>query len=372
MSVESMQTVVIGGGQAGLAASQALSAHGLPHVVLDAAARIGDSWRARWDSLRLFTPARFDGLPGRPYPGDPWALPTKDELADYLEAYAADLTLPVRTGVRVQRLSRSEGRYVVEHDAGVLHAENVVVATGFDRVPRVPGFAAELGPDVVQLDASTYRGPHQVGPGDVLVVGAGNSGADIALELAATHRTYLSGRHPGELPWRIDNPLVRPLNRLVFWAFRHVLTTSTPVGRRARADVLAHSGPLIRVRSRDLTQAAVTRVPRTTEVRGGLPVVADGRALDVSTVVWCTGFEPDHSWIDLPVFDRAGQPEHDRGVTAEPGLYFLGLVFQHALASSMLQGVGADAAHIARRVAERAAAVRAGAAPVKAQGPLPR
>jgi putative flavoprotein involved in K+ transport len=355
MSVENVQTVVIGGGQAGLAASHELSVRGLPHVVLEAGARVGDSWRRRWDSLRLFTPARYDGLPGRPFPGDPWALPTKDQLADYLESYAADLALPVRTGVRVTRVSRSGEDLLVESDGGTWRAQNVVVANGFDRVPRIPGHAADVRPDVLQLDASTYRGPEQVPPGDVLVVGAGNSGADIALELAASHRTFLSGRHPGQLPWRIEQPMARPLNRLAFWAFGHVLTTSTPIGRRARADVLAHSGPLIRIRSQDLSAAGVRRVPRTTGVVDGLPALDDGRTLDVATIVWCTGFDPDHRWIDLPVFDAQGHAVHDRGVTSEPGLYFLGLLFQHALASSMINGVGADAAHLARAVASRAA-----------------
>lgn len=347
-----VQTVVIGGGQAGLAASHELTVRGLPHVVLEAGERVGDSWRRRWDSLRLFTPARNDGLPGRPFPGDPWALPTKDELADYLEAYAADL--PVRTGVSVRRVSRSGSDYLVESDGGTWRAQNVVVATGFDRVPRVPEHASALRPDIVQLDSGTYRNPDQVPPGDVLVVGAGNSGADIARELAATHRTFLSGRHPGQVPWRIEQPLARPLNRLVFWAFGHVLTMSTPIGRRARPDVLAHSGPLIRVKARDLAAAGVQRVPRTAGVRDGLPVLDDGRTMDVSTVVWCTGSGPDHSWLDVPVLDDEGRPVHERGVTAEPGLYFLGLLFQHSLASSMIGGVGADAAFVADRVAESA------------------
>lgn len=358
-----VQTVVVGGGQAGLAASHELTARGLPHVVLEAGDRVGDSWRRRWDSLRLFTPARYDGLPGRPFPGDPWALPTKDELADYLEGYASDL--PVRTGVRVRRVSRSGPDFLVESDGGTWRAQNVVVATGFDRVPRIPGYAPALRPDIVQLDVGSYRNPDQVPPGDVLVVGAGNSGADVARELAATHRTFLSGRHPGQVPWRIEQPLARPLNRLVFWAFRHVLTTSTPIGRRARPDVLAHSGPLIRVKARDLTAAGVQRVARTAGVRDGLPVLDDGRTLDVSTVVWCTGSGPDHSWLDVPVLDDQGRPVHERGVTAEPGLYFLGLLFQHSLASSMIGGVGADAAFLADRIAESVARDREPAA-----GPL--
>ncbi|MDQ0373800.1 NAD(P)-binding domain-containing protein [Cellulomonas humilata] len=288
-------------------------------------------------------------------------MPSKDELADYLESYAADL--PVRTGVHIRRVTRSGADYLVESDSGTWRAQNVIVATGFDRVPRIPAFASELRPDIVQLDAGSYRGPDQVGPGGVLVVGAGNSGADIALELAVTHRTHLSGRHPGQVPWRIGQPWARPLNRLVFWAFAHVLTTTTPIGRRARADVLAHSGPLIRVKSRDLVAAGVQRVPRTAGARDGLPVLDDGRTLDVSTVVWCTGFDPDHSWIELPVLDAQGRPVHERGVTDESGLYFLGLLFQHSLASSMLNGVGADASVVARHIADRSAGREPVAAP---------
>lgn len=353
MTLERTAVVVIGAGQAGLAASHELAARGVPHVVLEASARVGDSWRHRWDSLRLFTPARYDGLPGRRFPGDPWSLPTKDEQAAYLEAYAQDLQLPVRTGIHVTRLSRAGDEYLVEWDGGSLRADAVILACGFDRAAHVPAFAADLAPEIVQLDAGSYRGPHQVAPGEVLVVGAGNSGADIALELAADHRTHLSGRHPGQVPWRIGSRGAQPLTRAVFWAFAHLLTVRTPLGRRARGDVLAHSGPLIRVKSQDLEAAGVRRVPRTIGVRGGRPLLDGGRTVDVSTVVWCTGFRPDLGWVDLPVLDDAGLPVHTRGVTAEPGLYFVGLVFQYAIASSMINGVGRDAAFVVDHLVRR-------------------
>ena len=201
MSTERIETVVVGGGQAGLATGYHLARRGRPFVILDAGERVGDAWRARWDSLRLFSPARFDGLPGLPYPGPAWAFPTRDEFADYLQAYAAWAELPVRTRTAVRRVSYDGGRYVVETDGGLrFEAENVVIAAGYDRLPKTPDYAHQLAPNIRRLHAVDYRNPDQLQDGPVLVVGAGNSGADIALELARTRRVLLSGPHPGQLP----------------------------------------------------------------------------------------------------------------------------------------------------------------------------
>jgi putative flavoprotein involved in K+ transport len=351
-----IETVIIGGGQAGLAMGYHLSRRQRNFLILETNGRIGDSWRTRWDSLRLFSPARYDGLPGMPFPAPGWSFPTRDEFADYLEAYADRFDLPVRTGVTVERLWHDGAGYVVETAAERFEADNVVVAAGFDRLPVVPEFAAELDPDIVALHSADYRSPAQFRPGDVLVVGAGNSGADIALESARSHRTMLSGRHPGQLPWRIDRPPARVLTPMVMWAFSHVLTVRTPMGRRMRPRALAHGTPLVRVKSADLTAAGVERVPRTVGVRDGRPVLADGRMADVANVVWCTGFRPDGSWIDLPGIDASGDPPQERGVVAsQPGLYFLGRLFQYAMASSMIRGVGPDAEYIADHLAARAA-----------------
>jgi putative flavoprotein involved in K+ transport len=223
--------------------------------------------------------------------------------------------------------------------------------------PRVPAFAAELDPDIVQLHSSEYRAPSQLREGGVLVVGAGNSGAEIALEVArAGHHTYISGRDVGQVPFRIEHPaalrvLVPVLFRVVF---HRVLTTGTPMGRKARPAVTSKGGPLIRTRSSDLAAAGVERVPRTTGVRDGRPVLADGRAPDVTNVIWCTGYHPGLSWIDLPVFDEKGEPKHARGVCADcPGAYFVGLNFLYAFSSTMIHGVERDAAHVADAIATR-------------------
>jgi putative flavoprotein involved in K+ transport len=349
------ETVIVGGGQAGLATAHHLLRRGRECRVLDAEARIGDGWRARWDSLRLFTPARFSSLPGWRFPAPPWSFPTRDAMAGYLDAYADRFGVPVESGVRVDGLQRNGVGFVVRSGARRFTADNVVVATGAYDHPSVPAFAAELDPAIVRMHSAQYRNPSQLREGGVLLVGAGNSGADIAIELAGAHRVWLSGSHPGQVPWRIERRLTRPATRAVFFAFRHVLTERTPPGRKLRAEVLAHhSGPLVRVKLADIGAAGVERVPRTVGVHDGSPVLEDGRVLDVANVIWCTGFRPRLGWIDLPVLDDAGAPRHERGVVPPiPGLFFAGQPFQYALASAMIQGAGRDADHVASRIASR-------------------
>jgi putative flavoprotein involved in K+ transport len=365
-NAERVRTVVIGGGQAGLSVGYHLKRRGVPFVILEDHARVGDVWRERWDSLRLFTPARFDGLDGMPFPAAPSTFPTKDEMADYLEAYVARFALPVRTGVRVDRLSRRDGTYLVSAGDRTFEAEHVVVAMASYQRPRIPECASALDPTIVQLHSLAYRNPGQLRPGGVLIAGAGNSGAEIALELArAGHRIWMSGRDVGQIPFEIGGRAARlGLARLVLRVvFHRVLTRGTPVGRKARQKVLHHGGPLIRVKSRHLAAAGVERVGRVEGVRDGVPVLADGRTLPVTNVVWCTGFHPGFSWIELPVLGADGEPRQRRGVVpGEPGLYFVGLHFLYALSSAMIHGVGRDAAHVARVVAERVRARREAAA----------
>jgi putative flavoprotein involved in K+ transport len=356
---EHFDTIVVGGGQAGLAMGYHLSRLKRPFVILDGNVRTGESWRNRWDSLRLFTPARYDALPGSRFPAPPWSYPSREEFADYLGSYAEKFHLPVKHNAQVASLGHTGNCFILQADGQHFEADNVVVAPGWDRKPKVSEFAQQLNPNIRQLTAGSYRNPDDLAPGPVLVVGAGNSGADIALELAATRKTYLSGRHPGEIPWPIYAVAARPLTLAVFFAFSHIINLNTPAGRKARPQILAHSGPLVRVKNRDLLRAGVERVPRTEGTategsRDGLPLLADGRTLEVANVIWCTGFRPDLAWIDLPVFGPDGEPDHDRGVAkAQPGLYFLGATFQQSLASSMVNGVGRDAAFIARRIAAR-------------------
>jgi len=352
---ERVQTVVIGGGQAGLSVGYHLAQRQLPFVILDAEPRVGDAWRNRWDSLRLFTPAKFDGLPGVRFPAGGSTFPTKDAMADYLADYATRFSLPVRSGMRVDGLSRNGKGFVVTAGERRFVADNVVVAMSNYQKPFVPPFASELRSDIVQLHSLDYRNPGQLREGGVLLVGAGNSGADIALEVARTHRTWLSGRHPGHVPFRIEGLAARLLLvRLVLRVlFHRILSVRTPIGRKARPKVLSSGGPLIRVKPGDLDAAGVTRVPRAAGVKDGLPLLEDGRVLDVANVIWCTGFEPGFSWIRLPVLGER-EPQHDRGVVpSQPGLYFVGLAFLYSLSSVMIHGVGRDAERIADAIVAR-------------------
>jgi len=354
--IEDVQTVVIGAGQAGLSVGYFLAHRGLPSVILDANERVGDAWRNRWDSLRLFTPARFDGLAGMPFPAHSDYFPTKNEMGDYLESYAAKFNLPVRTRTKVDSISREGNEYIVNAGARRFRAEHVVIAMASYQHPRIPAFASEIDNGITQLHSKDYRSPNQLQEGDVLIVGAGNSGAEIAMDIVRRHRTWMSGRSTGHVPFRIDGLAARLfLYRLILrFVFHRLLTINTPIGRKARVKVLSQGGPLIRVKPKDLENAGVNRVPRVTGIRRGLPVLADDRILDVRNVIWCTGFDPGFSWIQLPVFDETGMPKHQGGVAiGEPGLYFIGLPFIYAFSSTMIHGVGRDAERIVKIIHDR-------------------
>jgi putative flavoprotein involved in K+ transport len=349
---EQFETVIIGGGQAGLSVGYHLARRDRRFVILDANERIGDAWRKRWDSLRLFTPARYDGLAGWRFPAPAVSFPTKDEMADYLESYAARFDLPVRTSVKVDGLSREGDRFVVASGNRRFEAEHVVVATGANQVPKVPAFADDLHPSIVQLHSSQYRHPSQLQEGAVLVVGAGNSGAEIAFEVSRTRPTFLSGKPSGEIPVRHGPAMARFFFPVIRFVGNHVLTLRTPIGRKVQPKFISHGAPLIRVKLKDLAAAGVEQVPRTVGMEGGRPALEDGRVLEVSNVIWCTGFREEFPWIDLPIFGEDGRPLHERGVVVgEPGLYFVGLLFQYAAGSDVLPGVGRDAEYIAKHIA---------------------
>jgi putative flavoprotein involved in K+ transport len=347
--------VVIGGGQAGLATGYQLAKRGISFVILEAHERVGDSWRQRWDSLRLFTPARFDSLAGMPFPAPDFSFPTKDEMAAYLESYAQRFRLPVRTGTRVTRLTRNGDGFVLTTNQGTLEAKQVVVAMSTFQQSRVPAFATQLSPDITQLTSFGYRNPAQLREGAVLVVGAGNSGAEIALDVAKTHRAFLSGRDVGQVPFQITSPVARVLMPVILRVvFHRVLTVRTPMGRKARAKMLTSGAPLVRSKREDLTAAGVERVGRVTAVRDGKPLLADGRVLDVANVIWCTGLDHGFSWIDIDVHGDI-EPRHEAGIVPDvPGLYFVGLMFLYAGSSVMVHGVSRDAARIADVIARAA------------------
>ena len=349
---ETFQTIVIGGGQAGLAAGYFLSRQGDNFLILDESKRTGDAWRNRWDSLRLFTPSQFNGLPGLPFPKPAYYFPTKDEVADYLEGYSGQFRLPVRHGVKVEGLSHSDQGYRLSTGVASYYARNVIIATGPYHKPYTPSFTSQLDPAILQLHSSAYCNPQQVSVQNVLVVGAGNSGAEIGLELArAGKRVWLAGRDVGRIP---ADTLGKAFGGRPYWWFiSHVLSVDTPIGRKMQSNMLYHGSPLIRANHQLVAGAGVEFTPRVFGIQAGKPQLEDGRSLPVEGVIWATGFRPDFKWIDLPVFDEYGYPRHQRGVVPEaPGLYFVGLPFQTALTSALLGGVSTDASYIAGKIAQ--------------------
>lgn len=357
---EQFDVIVIGGGQAGLSVGHYLAQQAVRFVILDASERIGDSWRKRWDSLKLFTFARLDGLPGLPFPAHVHTFPSKDQMGDYLESYAAYFRLPVRSGVKVERMFKEGAGYVVQAAGQRFEAAHVIVAMSAYQEAKLPSFARELSGDVVQLHSSAYKNPGQLKPGSVLLVGAGNSGAEIGLELAKLGKKVLiSGRDTGQVPFRGDSFWGRHLwaGLLLRFVFHRLLTVRTPMGRKARPKILSQGGPLIRVKGEHLAALGVERVARVRGVRDGLPLLEDGKPVAVDNVIWCTGYHPAHRFIEFLRSDERGDPIHSEGVAdGEPGLYFVGLPFLYAMSSSMIHGVGRDAERIVQVVSARLAA----------------
>jgi putative flavoprotein involved in K+ transport len=342
---ERLDVLVIGGGQAGLAMGYELAQRGLRFQILDAAGAVGETWRSRWSSLKLFTAAQYNHLPGMAFPGAHDSYPGKDDVADFLQAYVARFDLPVRLDTRVIRLARANGAYRAEAEDEAFEAAQVVVATGPFQVPLVPPITSGLDPGVAQLHSSGYRDPDDLPAGRILVVGGANSGQQIALELSASREVELAvGRRLVSIPQR-------PLGRDLWWwlsALRLTrVTVESRLGRRlSQRDVVIGGG------LRELRRHGVGIRPRATGARGRTVTFADGEAADFDAVVWATGYELDQSWIDVPgVRDERRQLVHRRGVTPSPGLYVLGLTWQHTRTSALLGWVGDDAAFLADEIA---------------------
>jgi putative flavoprotein involved in K+ transport len=349
-------TIIIGAGQAGLAVGHLLVEQGRQLTILDAADTPAAAWRQRWDSLRLFTPARYDNLPGKPFPAAPDHYPSRDEVVAYLTDYAREL--PVELDSRVQQLQRTRDGYVVELADRVYIADQVVVATGAFQTPRTPAIAEGLDGEVVQLHSSSYRNPSQLPAGPVLVVGGGNTGYQIAEELSATHEVHLSiGSRQMPLP---QSALGRELFRMLDAIGAMRTSVDSPIGRRMKdRDTLIGSSP------RTARRRGIQLRGRTSGATGSAVAFADGSRLNVGAVIWATGFGVDHTWIDAPIFDDAGRLIHQRGITASPGLYFIGLPWQYTRGSALLGWVKHDAAYIAQAVEARESTAAAAANSVK-------
>jgi len=348
--------VVIGAGQAGLAIGYFLARQGPRFLIVDAADSVGSVWRGRWDSLLLFTPRRYDSLPGLAFPGDSDGYPTRDEAVAYLEVYAKTFDLPIELNSVVRKLAAENGTYFLEVDDQTITADQVVVATGPFQTPNVPTISGDLAPEVFQAHSTDYRRPDDVPKGRILVVGGGNTGFQIAKELSETHEVLLAiGSRQTPLPQRI-------LGRDLFWWLTKTglirKTVDSRIGRRAQ-----HRDTLIGSSSRELKRYGVELKPRLVGMHERTARFVDGTELGVDGVIWATGYRADYSWIDLPVFDADGRVRHKRGATDFPGLYFLGLTWQHTRGSALLGWVKEDAEFVAEQISQRSKAqTRAAAA----------
>ncbi len=347
MEKEKFSTVVIGAGQAGLSAGYFLKKQNEDFIILDQESQGGDSWRKRWDSLRLFTPSQYDGLPGFPFPGKRGSFPTKDDLANYLLNYAKKFSLPVKLSTKVIELRKTaEGFEIITTDGSLL-SDFVIVATGTNPIAYIPEFAKELNKGVVQIHSSEYKNPQQIPGLNTLVVGAGTSGVEIAIELAKSRKTMISGKPTPHIP----NFLFRYAGRALWWFLQNIVTRNTPIGRQARAKILTSGAPLISVSMEDVKKANVEHVPRVKGIQNGLPQLENDRIVAVDSVVWATGYKPDFSWIKIDLEKNKGWPETKRGICeSSQGLYFVGMLFQFGLSSGFVGGVGRDAAFVVNHI----------------------
>jgi len=352
-----IDTVIVGAGQTGLATAYELKRRGRTSVVLHEHSRVGDQWRRRYTSLRLNTPAQYASLPGLPFPAPSGTFPTGADMGDYLEEYAQEMGLDVRGQTSVTGVTQlDDGTFRVDTDDSTFFACNVVIATGSEHHPKTPTFTDELDPSIRQIHSSAYHDPSQLLPGPVLVVGAGQSGADLALEIKdAGHETWLAGKETSTIPFELEGRATRAVFPVLWFVWNHVLTTKNPIGRKVQTVVRSTAAPLLRVKPKHLDAAGVRRTQsRVIGAESGLPRLADGTVLDVANVVWCTGYRRDFSFIHPPVTGESGWPRDDGGIMRDvPGLYFVGLLFQRGFYSMLIGGAGRDAAFIADHIVDR-------------------
>ncbi|WP_258000311.1 flavin-containing monooxygenase [Bacillus sp. Marseille-P3661] len=342
--------IVVGGGQAGLSMGYYLKKSTLSFLILDNHERIGDVWRKRYDSLVLFTPRLYSSLHGLALYGDPVGFPTKNEIADYLERYVQTFDLPIQLNTEVSKITKQGSIFLLETQSSVLEAKNVVITSGPFHNPNIPSFSNQLSKDVVQLHSSQYKNPSQLKEGNVLVVGGGNSGSQIAVELSEYHDTYLSSSQPFRfLPLTL-------LKRSIFEWFDKLgilqANTSSFIGKRIQSQGDPIFGYELKER---LKSKQITLKCRTVEADDQFIYFNDHSSLKVDNLIWSTGFLPNYSWIDLPnLLYSNGKVHHKRGITSIDGLYFLGLPWQHRRGSALVLGVGDDAKFLYEHIKQRA------------------
>lgn len=343
-------TIIIGAGQAGLATAYFLQQLKVNFLILDASEQVGETWNNRWDSLKLFTPAQYNGLPGFPFPAKSGTFPTKTEMAAYLMKYAEKYSFPIQLRTSVTSIRQTSSGYEIHTGAETFECDNLVIATGGHPKPKKPDLSGSLSSAIFNIHSSQYKNPGSLPPGRVLVVGVGTSGVQIAIDLAKTHKVFLSGKPTFHIP----DFIFRYFGRPYWWFINNILTIKTPMGRKARKGILTGGAPLINVSMKDVHAAGIEQLPRLTGVENGQPKFEDGRVVKVDSIIWATGFKPDFKWIEIVQVEESGWPKTNRGISNNcDGLYFVGMVFQFGLTSAIIGGVGRDAGFVAKHIAER-------------------
>ena len=343
-------TVIIGAGQAGLATGYYLSKKNIDFIIIDKCSKIGDSWRKRWDSLQLFTPSQYDGLPGLKFSMPKDSFPTNDEMADYLEKYVKEFSLLVKFNTEIFEISKITDDFEIVTSNGMIIAKNLVIATGTNQIGKIPEFTQNLNKDIFQIHSSQYKNPQSLPNGKTLVVGAGTSGVEIAIELSKSRETFISGKPTPHIP----DPIFRYAGGAYWWFISNILTTNTPIGKKVKGKILKEGAPLIRVSFNELKSAGVKPLPRVIGVQDGLPKLQNGEVISVSSIVWSTGYKPDFSWLNLDAIDKSGWPDAQRGISNKiNGLYFVGMLFQFGLTSGLVGGVGRDAAFVVEQIIKK-------------------
>ena len=346
--MNTLDVLIIGAGQAGLALGYHLQKAGLTFRLVERHDHVGESWRQRYDSLVLFTPRRYSALPGLVLAGAPDGYPGKDELADYLAAYARHFNLPVKTGTSIQTLERRPGGYRATTQAGeLIEARAVVLATGAFQTPVVPPMAGQLSADVLQLTVESYKNAGQVPPGVVLIVGDGAAGRDIAHDLQGRPSVILAtGRERRLLPERI-------LGKSTWWWLDKLglvrLSGETALGRRMhKADPFPGKGNTLK----HLQAQGVRVLPKLVAAQDHTVTFANGAKVEVSAVIWAIGYRDNSAWVTMPeIKDAQGNFVQRQGLTALPNFYFIGRPWQRSRGSALVMGVGDDAERIKNQIA---------------------
>ncbi|OOR22114.1 flavin-containing monooxygenase [Bacillus cereus] len=334
--------IIVGAGQAGLAMGYYLKQEGYSFLLLEAGNRIGDSWRNRYDSLQLFTPRAYSSLPGMALIGEKNGFPYKDEIANYLEGYATYFKLPVQLQTEVLKIKKEKDIFELHTSKEILQSKKIIIASGGFQQPFIPSFSQHLSSHIFQIHSSQYKTPSQIPKGKVLVVGGGNSGMQIAVELAKTHGVTMAISHP-----LMFLPLHLLGKSIFYWLEKTGLLYAEINTKRGRW-FQGKKDPIFGFEGKELIRnGAIKLQKKVVSASGNNIMFQNGDTYSAESVIWSTGFMQDYKWIEIEkAVNEKGFPNHIKGISPVRGLYYIGLPWQSQRGSALICGVGKDAAYL--------------------------